>query len=129
MPPRRGLSDYQQVGFGGLVFASNLNFMNLPMSYEQRLWLLEGEYYCITAFVEKSEEYSSDGKITALLQKTRDMLDQSGKDYRSEYENHNSMSGNENGYRTLICQVFGKLTDLQGKTKMIERERIVQDEV
>jgi hypothetical protein len=127
MPPRRFLGG-ELKGFAALCISSNFNFMNLPMSYEQRLWLLEGEYYCVLAKIEEDDKYKDDSYINLLGAGTRLLLDQAGVDYKAKYESHSTMDDNENKYRTLLCQIFGKLTELQGKTKMIENERMVQDE-
>ena len=130
MPPRKGMTaDYQNIGFGGLCFATDLNFMNIPMSYEQRLWALEGMYYCILGKIEEDEKYKNDSNLDMLIAGTRLLLNQAGKDYRSDFESHLTFGQDENDYRTLLCQIFGKLTQIQGKTKMIERERMVQEEI
>lgn len=128
MPPRKGLNvEYQQVGLGGLCFVSTLNFMNVEMSYEQRLWMLESEYYCILAKIEDDKKWKDDPEICKLVKETRTKLNQAGEDYLSSYEDHKSHSDDENKYRQLLCQIFGKITQLLGKTKMIEKERVEQD--
>jgi hypothetical protein len=130
VPPRRGMtSEYQQIGFGGLSFATNLNFANLEMSYEQRLWALEGLYAFALAKIEDDEKYKNDTDIGTLVGGIRIMLNQAGEHYLSRFEDHSTMDADENIYRTLLCQIFEKITQLQGKTKMIERERVIQDEV
>ena len=126
MAVRRSLSDYQSAGFGGLSFATNLNFMNLPMSYEQRLWCLEGLYACAVAKIEDDPKYKDDKEIGLLIGGTRLLLDQAGNDYLPQYEGH-TFGPPENRFRTLLCQIFEKITQLQGKTKMIEREVVTQD--
>lgn len=129
MAVRRSLVDYQAAGFGGLSFATNLNFMNLPMDYEQRLWALEGLYWCAVAKIEDDPKFKDDDRIGMLVAGTRLLLDQAGKDYQSRFESHETFDETENNYRTLLCQVFGKITELQGKTKMIERVQQEQDVV
>lgn len=129
MPPRRTIGDYQAAGFGGLCFATNLNFMNLPMSYEQRLWSLEGNYWCIVAKIEDDKKYKDDTNIGVLIGATRLLLDQAGRDYNPLYESHATFNQKENDFRTLLCQIFGKVTELQGKCKMIERVQIEQEEI
>ncbi|MBE3136066.1 MAG: hypothetical protein IMZ43_01515 [Thermoplasmata archaeon] len=121
MATRRSLTDYQQAGFGGLSFATNLNFMNLPLSYEQRLWALEGLFACALAKIEDDTKYKDDREIGLLVGGIRIMLDQAGKDYVSRYESHQSFDKAENDYRALLSQTFSKILELQGKTKMIER--------
>lgn len=130
MPPRKGMtSDYQQIGFGGLAFATNLNFTNLPMTYEQRLWALEGLYAYSLAKIEDDTKYKEDRDIGMLVGAIRILLSQAGKDYQARFEDHTTMDDDENKYRTLLCQIFEKITQLQGKTKMIERERVILDEI
>ena len=128
MAVRRGLDNYQAAGFGGLSFATNLNFMNLPMSYEQRLWALEGLYACAIAKNEEDKKYSENVEVSDLIQECRKLLDQAGTDYSSKYETHATYSTEENNYRKLISLIFEKITQLQGKTKMIERVREEQME-
>ena len=129
MAIRRGMADYQQAGFGGLSFMTDLNFMNLPLSYEQRLWALNGLYCCAIAKIEDDPKFNEDIDIGLLIGGIRLLLDQAGDDYKSYYEDHESMDGNENKYRVLLCQTFEKITQLQGKTKMIEKSILTQDEV
>ena len=121
MATRRSLTDYQQAGFGGLSFATNLNFMNLPLSYEQRLWALEGLFACALAKIEDDTKYKDDKEIGLLIGGIRLLLDQAGKDYKSRYESHTSFDEIENNYRALLSQTFSKILELQGKTKMIEK--------
>jgi hypothetical protein len=129
MATRRSLTDYQQAGFGGLSFATNLNFMNLPLSYEQRLWGLEGLFACALAKIEDDPKYKEDQEIGMLIGGIRLLLDQAGKDYKSRYESHESFDEIENNYRALLSQTFSKILELQGKTKMIEKLVVTQDEV
>jgi hypothetical protein len=129
MATRRSLTDYQQAGFGGLSFATNLNFMNLPLSYEQRLWALEGLFACALAKIEDDVKYKDDKDIGLLVGGIRILLDQAGDDYRSRYENHESFDNMENNYRRLLTQTFSSILELQGKTKMIEKLVVTQDEV
>ena len=129
MPPRRFLTGGELKGFAAVCIASNFNFMNLPMSYEQRLWLLEGELYCILAKIEEDDKYKDDPDINMIIAGTRLLLDQAGRDYKSHFESHSTFDKTENDYRTLLCQIFGKCTELQGKTHMIENERVTQDDV
>jgi len=129
MATRRSLTDYQQAGFGGLSFATNLNFMNLPLSYEQRLWALEGLFACALAKIEDDVKYKDDEDIGLLVGGIRILLDQAGDDYRSRYENHESFDNMENNYRRLLTQTFSSILELQGKTKMIEKLVVTQDEV
>jgi hypothetical protein len=129
MATRRSLTDYQQAGFGGLSFATDLNFMNLPLPYEQRLWALEGLFACALAKIEDDIKYKEDKDVGLLVGGIRILLDQAGEDYRSRYENHETFDNMENKYRTLLTQVFSKILELQGKTKMIEKLVVTQDEV
>lgn len=129
MATRRSLTDYQQAGFGGLSFATNLNFMNLPLSYEQRLWALEGLFACALAKIEDDPKYKDDREIGLLVGGIRLLLNQAGKDYKSRYETHASFDEIENNYRTLLSQTFSKILELQGKTKMIEKTFMTQEEV
>ena len=128
MAIRRGMADYQQAGFGGLSFMTDLNFMNLPLSYEQRLWALNGLYCCAVAKIEDDPKFKEDIGIGLLIGAIRLLLDQAGKDYQSYYEDHESFDKAENNYRTLLCQTFEKITQLQGKTKMIEKSMLTQEE-
>jgi hypothetical protein len=127
MATRRSLVDYQAAGFGGLSFATNLNFMNLPMDYEQRLWALEGLYYCAIAKIEDDPKFKDDKEIGMIVGATRILLDQAGRDYQSKFESHETFDKSENDYRTLLCQIFGEITHLQGKTRMIERVQQEQE--
>ena len=129
MATRRSITDYQQAGFGGLSFATNLNFMNLPLSYEQRLWALEGLFACALAKIEDDVKYKDDKDMGLLVGGIRILLDQAGDDYRSRYENHESFDNMENNYRRLLTQTFSSILELQGKTKMIEKLVVTQDEV
>lgn len=129
MAVRRSLTDYQQAGFGGLSFATDLNFMNLPLSYEQRLWALGGLYACALAKIEDDMTFKEDADVGLLIGGIRLMLDQAGKDYKSRYETHTTFDDSENNYRTLLSQIFEKITQLQGKTKMIEKSIVTQDEI
>ena len=128
MATRRGLADYQSLGFGGLSFITNNNFANLPMSYEQRLWALEALYAFAVAKVENDPAYKADPNVGMLIGATRLMLDQAGKDYRAEYEGH-TFGTLENNFRSLLCQIFEKITQLQGNTKMIERVTMQMEEI
>lgn len=121
MAARRGLGDYQSAGFGGLSFATDMNFMNLPMRYEQRLWALEGLYACALAKIEGDANYCQDKEIGLLIGATRLLLDQAGADYKSHFESTTTFGELENNYRRLLSQIFEKITEIQGKTKMIER--------
>ena len=67
MAIRRGMADYQQAGFGGLSFMTDLNFMNLPLSYEQRLWALNGLYCCAVAKIEDDPKFKEDIDIGLLI--------------------------------------------------------------
>jgi hypothetical protein len=129
MTARRSITDYQQAGFGGLSFATNLNFMNLPMTYEQRLWTLEGLYACALAKVENDDKYKTDADVEKLTKCLRGLLDQATKDYQSKFEDHKTNDDSENKYRRLLTMTFEKITELQGKTKMIERSIVEQDAV
>ena len=129
MATRRSLTDYQQAGFGGLSFATNLNFMNLPLSYEQRLWALEGLFACALAKIEDDTKYKEDVEMGLLVGGIRILLDQAGEDYRSRYESHGTFDDTENKYRALLTQIFSKILELQGKTKMIERLVMTQEEI
>jgi len=129
MATRRSITDYQQAGFGGLSFATNLNFMNLPLSYEQRLWALEGLFACALAKIEDDVKYKDDKDMGLLVGGIRILLDQAGDDYRSRYENHESFDNMENNYRRLLTQTFSSILELQGKTKMIEKLVMTQEEI
>lgn len=129
MVTRKGsLSDYQSVGFGGLSFITDMNFLNVPMSYEQRLWALEGLYACAVAKIESDPKYKEDKDVGMLIGGTRIMLDQAGKDYDPLYENK-TYGDRENTYRRLLCQIFENITEIQGKTKMIERQVMTMEEI
>ena len=128
MVTRRALTDYQSVGFGGLSFGTNMNFANLPMSYEQRLWALEALYSFAVAKIEDDKKFKEDKDVGMLIAGTRLLLDQAGKDYKSQFESHDSLPDLENNYRRLLCLIFEKLTQIQGKTKMIEHVQAEQME-
>jgi hypothetical protein len=128
LPPRKGLNaDYPQVGMGGLCFLTTMNFMNIEMTYEQRIWMLESEYYVILAKIEDNETITKDADIKRILNETRALLDQAGRDYLSSFEDHKTHSEDENNFRKLLCQTFGKIAQLLGKTKMIEKEKVTQE--
>ena len=119
----RSMKDYESVGFGGLSFLTNMNFCNTPMSYEQRLWALEGLYAFALAKIEEDPHYKDDEGLGLLIGGTRLLLDQAGEDYKSIFESHATFGELENKYRALLCIIFQRITQLQGKTKMIERVR------
>ena len=129
MATRRISTDYQAAGFGGLSFVTNNNFANLQMSYEQRLWSLESNYCFFLAKNEESKEYKNDERVKSLMKELRKLLDQAGEDYRADYENHASFSDGENKYRLLLCQCFERITQLQGLTKMIEKQIMKMEEI
>ena len=129
MATRRISADYQAAGFGGLSFVTNNNFANLPMSYEQRLTALECLYCFFLAKNEESKEYRNNEEIKTLVNELRERLDQAGRDYRSEFENHDTFSEAENNYRLLLCQCFERITRLQGLTKMIEKQIMKMEEI
>lgn len=117
-----GSFDFRQSGFGGLVYGTNNNILNVPMTYEQRWLSLRGIYSCCLAKLEEDNKYKDDEKLAVLFQKTKDLLDQGRKDYKSIFEAHESTSDLENNYKELLCQTFDLLTSIQAKTKMIEKE-------
>lgn len=134
MATKRGLTtDYQSAGFGWLSFNADNNFANLPMSYEQRLWQLESLYCFAIAKAEAEGRLRADteeGKsLLALVEELKKRLDQAGRDYRAEYENHDTFNQAENNYRTLLVRIFEKITELQGKLKMMEREVMKMEEI
>jgi hypothetical protein len=128
MPPRRGINaDYQQVGFGGLSFATNLNFANMSMSYEQRLWVLRGLYAFAVAKNENDESYKDNKELTMLSSAIRILLTKAGEDYQSRFESHETTSKQENAYCELLFQIFEKITQMQSISKMIEKEHLTQE--
>lgn len=89
--------------------------------------MLESEYYCILAKIEDNESVASDTDIKRIINETRALLDQAGRDYLSTFEDHKTHSEDENNFRKLLCQTFGKIVQLLGKTKMIEKEKVIQE--
>lgn len=129
MVTRRSLDNYQQAGFGGLSFVTDLQWTTVPMSYEQRLWSLEGSYAFALAKIENDDKYKDDKDVGLLVAGIAIMLKQAGETYLSEFETHTSFSPLENNYRTLLCQIFEKITQLQGKIKLIEKTVVQMDEI
>ena len=126
---RRGIGDYQAVGFGGLSFLTNMNLMNSPMSLEQRLWALDGNFWSIVAKVENDAKYKEDKEIGNIVSGIRILLKKGFEDYRHAFETHGLPEKMENNYRLLLSEIFGKITELQGRTKMIEREHMTMEEI
>ena len=129
MAARKVSADLMLAGFGGLSFMTLANFMNLPMSYEQRIWSLETIFWVAIAKIEDDPKFKDDKEISMLISGTRTLLNQVGQDYLSKYEDHKTHNEDENNYRKLVCQTFGKLTQILGKTKMIERQVMEQEPV
>lgn len=124
---KRGMGDYQQVGFGGLAFLTHIHLANTPMSYEQRWWSLDAEFWFTLAKIEEDPKYKDDEKIGLLIAGLRLMLDQACDDYRSTFESHATYDELENRYKKLLSQIMGRVTQIQGKTKMIEKVQMEQD--
>lgn len=124
---KRGMGDYQQVGFGGLAFLTHIALANTPMTYEQRWWSLDAEFWFTLAKIEEDPKYKDDKEIGVLVSGLRLMLDQANDDYKSNFESHTSFSDLENNYKKLLSQIMGRITQIQGKTKMIERVQLEQD--
>ena len=129
MAARRGIGDYQAVGFGGLSFLTNMNLMNSPMSLEQRLWALDGNFWSIVAKIENDAKFRKDEEIGTMIGATRILLKKGFEDYKHGFETHTMGEKLENNYRILLSEIFGKITELQGKTKMIEREMMSMEEI
>ena len=129
MAAKRGIGDYQAVGFGGLSFLTNMNLMNSPMSLEQRLWALDGNFWSIVAKIENDTKFRKDEEIGTMIGATRILLKKGFEDYRHGFETHTLAEKMENNYRILLSEIFGKITELQGKTKMIEREMMSMEEI
>ena len=129
MAARRGIGDYQAVGFGGLSFLTNMNLMNSPMSLEQRLWALDGNFWSIVAKIENDAKFKKDEEIGTMIGATRILLKKGFEDYKHGFETHTMGEKLENNYRILLSEIFGKITELQGKTKMIEREMMSMEEI
>ena len=119
MAARRGIGDYQAVGFGGLAFLTNMNLMNSPMSLEQRLWALDGNFWSIVAKIENDAKFKKDEEIGTMIGATRILIKKGFEDYRHGFETHTLAEKMENNYRILLSEIFGKITELQGKTRMI----------
>ena len=129
MAARRGIGDYQAVGFGGLAFLTNMNLMNSPMSLEQRLWALDGNFWSIVAKIENDTKFKKDEEIGTMIGATRILLKKGFEDYKHGFETHTMGEKLENNYRILLSEIFGKITELQGKTRMIEREMMSMEEI
>jgi hypothetical protein len=127
MTGRRIISDYQTVGFGGLAFITHINLANTPMSYEQRWWSLDAEYWFTLAKIELDEKYKCDPGICLLVGGIRLLLDQANEDYKSQFEDHQSFCDLENRYKKLLSQILGKITELQGRTRLIENQKLEQE--
>jgi hypothetical protein len=127
MTGRRIIADYQTVGFGGLAFITHINLANAPMSYEQRWWSLDAEYWFTLAKIEVDEKYKNDPGVGLLVGGIRVLLDQANEDYKSQFEDHQSFTDLENRYKKLLSQILGKITELQGRTHMIENAKVEQE--
>ena len=127
MATRKSMADYQSVGFGGLAFLTHINLANTPMTYEQRWWSLDAEYWFTLAKIEEDPKYKDDEKLGKLIGGLRILLDQANTDYKSEFESHASYTSLENDYKKLLSQIMGRITEIQGKTKMIEKVQLEQD--
>lgn len=127
MAARRSMQDYQSVGFGGLAFLTHINLANTPMTYEQRWWSLDAEFWFTLAKIEEDPKYKEDPKIVMLISATRLLLEQACDDYQSHFEDHSTFGELENEYKKLLSQIMGKLTEIQGKTKIIEKVTMEQE--
>jgi len=119
-----GSFDFRQSGFGGLAYGTNNSILNIPMSYEQRWISLRGLYSCCLAKLAEDKKYKDDPDLIKLFSDTRSMLDQANKDYSPVFESHETISNLENNYKELLAQIFDSLTEIQARTKMIEKEFI-----
>jgi hypothetical protein len=120
MTTRSKLGEYQQVGFGGLAFLTHINLANTPMSYEQRLWSLDAEYWFTLAKIESDKRWKDDREIAILISGVHLLLDQASDDYQSKFESHETYCPLENNYKKLLRQIMGRITQIQGIIKMIE---------
>jgi hypothetical protein len=99
------------------------------MTYEQRWWSLDSEFWFTLAKIEEDEKYKDDPKIGMLISGTRALLEQACDDYQSHFEDHATFGALENEYKKLLSQIMGKLTEIQGRTKIIERVMVDQEMV
>jgi hypothetical protein len=128
MAIRRGMTDYQQAGAGGIIFVGLLQSITIPMSYEQRRITYRGIYSAILSKLEIDPILKDDKEISMIVGATKILLDQAGKDYRASFEGK-SFDDLENKYCELLAQIYDQLWVLAVKGKLIERVQMVQDEV
>ena len=129
MVARKSMQDYQSVGFGGLAFLTHINLANTPMQYEQRWWSLDAQYHFTLAKIEEDQKYKEDPEIVKLVHEIRGLLDRANTDYKSQFEGHETNNDDENNFKLLLSIIMGKLTQLQGKTKMIEKVTMEQEAI
>jgi hypothetical protein len=128
MTVRRGATDYQQAGPGGIIWLALLNALTLPQTYEQRRIMYRGVYSAIVAKLEVDVAMKNDKDIGTLIGGTKLLLDQAGRDYLSSFEDK-TFGDLENKYCELLAQILDDLWELAIKGKLIEKAMITQDKV
>jgi len=121
MTVRRGMADYRQAGAGGIIFMGLLNALTFPMPYEQRKILYRGLYSAIVAKVEVDKKQKDDPVLSLLIAGVKILIDQMGRDYKSQFEDHSTFSGLENNYSELQAQVLDHLWEIVVKANLIEQ--------
>ena len=115
------LKDYRAAGFGGLSFLGDMNFATMPMSYIQKRTLLNALFSFALAKNEEDPKYAENDKVLELVQEIRNSLAKAQTNYLPVYETHAGDVVSENNYDELLNATFELITQLQGKTHMIEK--------
>lgn len=84
-------------------------------------------YSNIVAKIYEDEKLLKIEKVPELIQLAKDLLDQAGRDYRSEYESHSTTSDEENKYVELLALIYENLAGITAKTKLIEKVQQEQE--
>ena len=107
-----------------------LQLQGEEMTYEQTKTVCRRVYSACIAKVEIADERTKkDPAILAAIPECFKLLERAGKDYRSSFENHNTMDDAENKYHELLSQIVDQLWIIAINAKLIENITVTQDEV
>lgn len=130
MTVRRGMADYRQAGAGGIIFMGLLQLQGMEMTYAFTRTVARRVYSAELAKLEtqdKEDKYEKD--IQRAIDKCQILLDKALDDYRTYFEDHNSVDQAENEYAELLSQVVDQLWIIAIKGKLIENITVTQEEV